>query len=245
MPNTQNFITNIRRVATQMAEVNRAYEGLFTQLHHALTEAIQTESTPPAQAKVTIKITEEVNQIATEAFPNPQIIACKKGCDACCHLPVTTEPQTAFMIAEHLHQTRTPQEIMLLTAELKKRVDASKPLSFEARQLTREQCIFLNPEGACTIYEVRPLVCRSFTSPDAAHCKKVAFDNPNGVHKIQLHPIHYRFFQGAVTALLAHAKAKGKQADQISLNDGLYTALTTRSAVIKWSNGESIFPKQV
>lgn len=105
--------------------------------------------------------------------------ACSAGCWYCCHLKVDARAEEVFQIAEHV-QTR-------FSAQRQQQV--RDKVTENARQLsamTREQqfsanlpCAFLQ-DGQCSIYEVRPIRCRTFHATDVASCKQ-AWEEPSNL----------------------------------------------------------------
>ena len=73
-----------------------------------------------------------------------------------------------LVIADHLKRTLLPSEVQ----ELRKRMDEYQ--ATVARHPSGKGLALcpLNVDGACSIYEVRPTVCRSFNSTDAAACER-------------------------------------------------------------------------
>jgi Fe-S-cluster containining protein len=97
-------------------------------------------------------------------------VACKAGCDHCCHQSVGVTPAEGLAIVEHLLRTRSAEAL----AQVKERVATAR---VRTRGLTAEQryspdhpCPFL-VDSACSIYEVRPLSCRGMNALDAEECK--------------------------------------------------------------------------
>lgn len=84
------------------------------------------------------------------------VSACRKGCNHCCHIPVTVSESEARLIAKKtgrkLRQPLTPKSLYG-TAE------SEQPAGYD------NPCVFL-VEDHCTIYEHRPLVCRTLVNMD-------------------------------------------------------------------------------
>jgi len=97
-------------------------------------------------------------------------VACRAGCDHCCHQPVGLTPPEALAIAAHLRQSLTRAALAIVAARLAERVADTRGLSPAARFSPDHPCPFLNC-GRCSIYEVRPLACRGMNSLDAEECK--------------------------------------------------------------------------
>src|SRR5919108_2665144 len=103
---------------------------------------------------------------AIEALPSKAQHACAPGCYFCCYLPVDVLAPEAFRIAAHLKQTRSPGEL----ADLVYRLGAHGQQDFGARP-----CVFL-ADGRCSIYEVRPMVCRGYNSLSKERCEAFYHD---------------------------------------------------------------------
>jgi Fe-S-cluster containining protein len=97
-------------------------------------------------------------------------VACKAGCDRCCHQPVGLTPPEALAIAQHLRQTLTSEELASVAARLAQRERETRGLSSAQRFSPDQPCPFLD-RGQCSIYEARPLACRGMNSLDADECK--------------------------------------------------------------------------
>ncbi len=70
-------------------------------------------------------------------------LACRRGCDACCKVELTVSPVEAASIRRHL-------------AALPAEVRASLP-----KRALGDGCAMLDASSTCTIYDARPLVCRT------------------------------------------------------------------------------------
>ena len=97
-------------------------------------------------------------------------VACRAGCDHCCHQPVGLTPPEALAILAYLRQTLASDELAAVAARLADRERKTRGLSSAERFSPEQPCPFLD-EGKCSIYEVRPLACRGMNSLDADECK--------------------------------------------------------------------------
>jgi len=104
---------------------------------------------------------------------------CKTGCAYCCSAKVeATEPEI-LLIAEAL-KTRSESEIGTLITKLKQRVEATV---VEHPGPHRPGCIFLE-NSLCSIYEVRPAVCRRAHSLSVESCRTYSSDIPQNIELV-------------------------------------------------------------
>jgi Fe-S-cluster containining protein len=102
---------------------------------------------------------------------NTDHIACRAGCGHCCQVNVAVLPAEAEAILASLTSSLSLAEMIILrqkATQLHLRVGG---LSDDDRLLARASCLFLDPWGNCSIYPVRPLLCRSVTSIDPEACR--------------------------------------------------------------------------
>ncbi len=97
-------------------------------------------------------------------------IACRAGCGNCCIVNVTVLLPEALAIIEYL------EERLAKDAELDERLDllwtSVRGIDDEERVCMRQPCVFLDDGGNCSIYPVRPLLCRGVTSTDDEECRE-------------------------------------------------------------------------
>jgi Fe-S-cluster containining protein len=98
-------------------------------------------------------------------------VACKAGCDHCCHQSVGATAPEVFAIAAHLRSALTTEQLEAFKTQLTARAKLTRGLSADERFSPELPCLFLS-QGSCSIYEVRPLVCRGMNSLDAVECER-------------------------------------------------------------------------
>ncbi|MDO5338359.1 MAG: YkgJ family cysteine cluster protein [Eubacteriales bacterium] len=84
-----------------------------------------------------------------------------KGCSACCEgmgHSIVLDPLDMYRLCSGLH--RTPEELLNTCLELNVCDGSILPNLKMAGE--KEQCVFLNKEGRCTIHALRPGMCRLF-----------------------------------------------------------------------------------
>jgi len=82
-------------------------------------------------------------------------IACYKGCASCCHSRVTVTEDEAALLVHHAHKHRISIDTVRMNAQ--KGVAATE---WKNIPVADQRCIFLTETGTCSVYEVRPGVCR-------------------------------------------------------------------------------------
>jgi len=97
-------------------------------------------------------------------------IDCKKGCSICCRVNVAILPPEAVLIKNHLLSQYSAKDIESLVKKMDELVTHIKYLDEVERIFANKPCVFLDEDGGCGIYHVRPLLCRSVTSADVSAC---------------------------------------------------------------------------
>lgn len=98
-------------------------------------------------------------------------IKCGKGCSKCCYQNFRITGIDAEIISNHINSLSQEEQNILISkaSEYLKNNDG-----------TPKPCPALSSEGACTIYEVRPVVCRRFGPP------MYDYKTPDKIHSCEL-----------------------------------------------------------
>lgn len=173
--------------------------------------------------------------------PPEKPLACKKGCDHCCHLTVLADAATVIRIADHVAETFTPAERMLLDMRLIAYEERVEGLTQAERSFARVACPLL-VEGACSVHAVRPLICRSFNSYDAESCRKhLAIGGSSADIPSWNIPwlVGLAFDSALKEALLASGYGDG----DLELGLALKAALDRPNAGERWLAGDKVFAR--
>lgn len=84
-------------------------------------------------------------------------ISCKKGCSFCCHINVDIHEVEAKVIFNYLGENGRFKKIDWNKLENQKGLG-----TYERPKIKDSACIFLESNGTCGIYDVRPISCRKF-----------------------------------------------------------------------------------
>lgn len=96
-------------------------------------------------------------------------VACRAGCDHCCHQSVGVTALEALAIFDHVKATLSGAELLELATSVSELHERTLGLSWAERFSPDYPCPFLKA-SRCSIYEVRPLACRGMNSLDAGEC---------------------------------------------------------------------------
>ena len=111
-------------------------------------------------------------------------IACGPGCGSCCVVNVSTLLPEGVAISRYL-QTFSEKTQQQLDERLETLWQRVRGLDDAERLAVQSQCAFLDEQGSCMVYPVRPLLCRSITSTDVNSCREAlsvaAFDEQKPV----------------------------------------------------------------
>jgi|GEM_PF-1601998 len=168
-----------------------------------------------------------VDQVRDEVVRKGVHFDCTKGCAWCCHFAVDAFPQETFRIARELRSRGdTTQTLVALSAYVEK----TKGATTFRRGVP---CPFL-VDDACSIYSVRPLMCRKCNSLDVGKCKDpdaTVPENPELAHK---------------TGAIMHGTIKGYERNKLrarahGLVPSVLLALSDADAERRWHEGEDVF----
>jgi hypothetical protein len=152
-------------------------------------------------------------------------LACRAGCDACCHQRVAVLPAEADAIARHV-RTRDPGRVARLTAP----------------RGERDPCPFLD-DGACTIYAVRPLRCRGLHSRHATVCRKWPEGRlPDGVDAAVFPPEPIALMDAALAGLGQALQEAGCDTTTLELAAAVAARLKTNDEAVASAGKTPIFP---
>ena len=116
-----------------------------------------------------------------------QTIACTTGCSWCCHqLIVITNRSDGVALLDKARATLSAQEFAEVETALREQAAEIGSMSYEEAETRQWSCPFLRDE-LCTVYDVRPVACRSVFSRDAGCCKAMMqadrFEDLTGNHQ--------------------------------------------------------------
>jgi Fe-S-cluster containining protein len=164
-------------------------------------------------------------------------VACSAGCTACCYQSVEATIPEAILIALRLADPEDPRRERVLAA-----AETFKGLSARERRRTGRPCPLLQNDR-CSVYDDRPLMCRSVLSSNAEGCRASLLSALAGREEL---PNDYfiaaqYFIRGDVAALQGICKDLGLQHEVFDLVQMLAALIREPEIIERWLSGERVF----
>jgi Fe-S-cluster containining protein len=142
------------------------------------------------------------------AAPDADTLACRSGCHWCCNFSVDVRAVEVFAILDFIGQRFDGTRRARLAADVRANAALLAGLDEMQRMTRNVRCPFLEADGRCGIYPVRPQTCRNYHATDAAGCQR-SFEHPEEVdiepefapYVYQAGVAHVEGFTGALTAM--------------------------------------------
>ena len=105
-----------------------------------------------------------------------QRIDCKLGCEFCCHQPVFALDYEMDFLLEYLKEYFDDETMAEISEKARQKEEKLGQLKDKELLNAKHPCPLLG-EGACMVYEARPMACRIYLSSDVNTCKRF-FNEP-------------------------------------------------------------------
>jgi len=169
-----------------------------------------------------------------------ETVACRAGCDACCHVPVGLLAHEVLIAAQYVQTHYSPEDLEALIARAAQHRAAFAGKSNGERVLLRTPCVLLR-EGSCSIYEARPEACRSHHSNNAVACRT---NLDSGREDIDVYVTGVRGRMFAVMLAIDQAVAEaGFDGRAYDFGSALHEALTNSLCAVRWLQRQPAFPE--
>jgi Fe-S-cluster containining protein len=175
--------------------------------------------------------------------PPPRPLACQRGCDHCCHTAeVNVTPLEAIRIADHIAESFN-DEARLAVHDRIRATAVDKLRHAPGGRNPNIPCPLL-VNGACSVYSVRPLLCRGFNSYDVANCidwiRDGDADNPQS-SAIEGYVHSQRVMVSASRGFRHGLASRGLSPDMHELVAALKIAVDEPDAARRWLADEPLF----
>lgn len=163
-------------------------------------------------------------------------VACRKGCSFCCMTWVdATAPEALFTVKKLSHEDR-----QRAFESVKKACVQTSGVNFIDRVgKIHPPCPLLDGDGACSVYDSRPVACRTLVSTDVDACRRTFIDGSDeGFPGLKVWMTLRDSYARALEGALLHA---GLAWQAREWNDSLQIALTSPDAEERWLAGADVF----
>jgi Fe-S-cluster containining protein len=226
-------------VSQAESRLNPFFQGTFTTTHAALKAARSRDDLH----SVTTGAHGEIDRIFDEGMIHTRsAIACCAGCSYCCYLKVDARPAEVFAIVQHIRKhfsEAEKTEVLAAAGENRKKIG---PMTASQHMGANLRCALLR-DGRCSVYPVRPGLCRAFHAQRVQTCKD-SFEQPE---RMDLPHSQVPQIQRALT--MAHQGIEKAFADSgydsrpYELNSALYEALTSEKCEKRWTDKKAAFSR--
>lgn len=165
--------------------------------------------------------------------PPRRTIACKAGCNYCCHLYVQVTPLEAIRLARAV-LVRPAPEVAAIRARIAAADAKTRGMDATDRNILAVPCPVLE-DGKCSAYADRPLVCRGANSADVNACR-AGMGSAEGVPLptfIHQRNVYAAVGQGAVQGL----NDAGLRPSLLELIAALAVAIEHTDPLAAWRSG--------
>lgn len=167
-----------------------------------------------------------------------QVLACHKGCPACCCIRVTATAPEIFLLADYIRRIHaTPSGAQLdLPRRIAEADSIARGLAPRERMAAQCFCPFILKDS-CIIHPVRPLACRGHAAFDKQACIDAAAGRAVEVPLSEPHAVMRSLVQNALQSAL---RAHGYGWQAYELIHGLRLALEHADGEARWSRGDNV-----
>ena len=183
------------------------------------------------------ELAEHAIEAAKGEYPLPRL-ACREGCDWCCHLRVGTAVPEVFRIISYLRQTLAPEELQATIERVITLDEQRRQVRVGKRGEARLPCALLQ-DRQCIAYPVRPLTCRGFNSSDARQCE--LFVKLGNKVNVPTYHAQIRLTTFVLDGMRAGLSETGLKGDLLELTAALRIAFEVPDAFERWLGGEPVF----
>ncbi|OPX20083.1 MAG: hypothetical protein BZ151_05860 [Desulfobacca sp. 4484_104] len=205
----------------------------------AKTRAQALELAPQAH-RLAAQVIWRVEQELGDLLPP---VACKAGCCFCCYHQILISPPEAVLIGDFLEKNFNERQRQALAAKVQKNLQliAGKDLKAIVHLRPQLKCAFLQ-DNRCTIYAVRPLGCRAWSSKRAEQCQ-IGLETGDPLAGIGGYIHRQKIAVDIHNGLLQGTKALGLESGYMDLAGAVNLLLQNDLAdlIQRWLNGEEVF----
>ena len=221
----------------------------------AAGESLEILSGPPA-AHSTVELARSINELTDRSIRQVHAachdghrVACRSGCTYCCMFPVAASAPEVLAIAAFVRERFDEERRAALDARVEANISATEGMDMSQRDRVRLDCPFLEA-GKCTVYEVRPVACRGYSSYSVEDCRE-DYEHPgtgvevhtNGLRELVFGAIREGLAIACKSASVEHRLLELVRAYKIASGDPtLAETWRSRPEAFEAATGASVFP---
>ena len=221
----------------------------------AAEEALKILSGPPAALR-TIELARRINELTDRSIKQVHAachdghrVACRSGCTYCCMVPVAASAPEVLAIATFVRGCFDKERQAALDRRVDANISATEGMDMNQRDRIRLDCPFLEA-GKCTVYEVRPIACRGYSSYSVEDCRE-DYEHPgtgveghtNGLRELVFGAIREGLAVACKSTSVESRLLELVRAYKIASKDAtLAETWRSRPEAFATATGESVFP---
>lgn len=221
----------------------------------AAEESLKILSGPPA-AFSTVELARKINEHTDRSIRHVHAachdghrVACRSGCTYCCMVPVAASAPEVLAIATFVREHFDEARQAALDRRVEANISATEGMDMGQRDRVRLDCPFLEA-GKCTVYEVRPMACRGYSSYNVEDCR-ADYEHPgsgvemhaNGLRELVFGAIREGLAVACKSASVEFRLLELVRAYKIASKDStLAETWRSRPDAFETATGESVFP---
>jgi Fe-S-cluster containining protein len=175
-------------------------------------------------------------QTIEEVTANAPKLGCKDGCAYCCYQSVEVTIPEAILVAARLVDAADPRRAKVLETARKFRTKSDT-----ARLRSGTACPLLL-DGKCSVYDDRPLMCRSVFAAESEQCRRAHLAATQGREvPIEFFGLAQYYLLGDQAGLRGILKDMRLQYDLVELTQAVAAFIEDPGLIDRWLAGETIF----
>lgn len=171
----------------------------------------------------------------------PEKLACADGCAYCCHFEVEARPFEVLEIVGYVSKKFSPAQLKQTIERASQNTAAWRKASESERALLKPPCPFL-VNNSCSIYPVRPAVCRNYHATDGENCKAY-FEDPTGRSPNTYISEVFNVGHGSSQGFKNAVESLGLDTNGYNLASAFLEAMTNPAIAKRFASGKKTFLK--
>jgi hypothetical protein len=166
-------------------------------------------------------------------------LACRAGCNFCCHLRVMVFPHEAIALFRYLGSGMPKERAAVVRKRILENAAHIAALAREGRSVTNLACAFL-VDGQCSAYHARPAACSGYHSLSREKCE-ASFNNgghlPEGIPVLTA----LRYVAGALDEGMEQGLNAAKlDTTRVELNTAVAALIRNPALIQRWRSGRAL-----